>query len=150
MNPLIAPIPILVAIGFASGFTFNFTPNPYAELSIFLATIGIGLAVAIFIIQQDQNKKISELTKEQHELVSDINKRTEQQDMYRKNRIKLILPDVLSKVREIKSTLEKIQEILKQKDGIDKIAFLYDQKKNEVQKVIQDIKVINRQITKVK
>lgn len=44
---VLGAVPVLVATGFAFGFLFNYETDPYAELGIFLSSIGIGLAVGI-------------------------------------------------------------------------------------------------------
>ncbi|MDH3192554.1 MAG: hypothetical protein OEM18_07705 [Nitrosopumilus sp.] len=112
MNPLIAPIPVLVAIGFAIGFTFNFTTDPYAELSIFLGAISIGLAMGIFIVQHSQNQQISELTEEQHRLVQKIDDILSQQQQNKNSRLRLAVPKIIDELNKLKKSYGSLSEIL--------------------------------------
>lgn len=65
-------------IAFASGFGISYSDQPVTMISIFLASISIGLAIAIFGIQQSQgaqikniSEKINSATNEIHEMTSE-------------------------------------------------------------------------------
>lgn len=61
-------VPILT--GFALGLVATYAQTPINVLSIYLAIISIGVALAIFVFQQIQGGKIKEISEELHEILT--------------------------------------------------------------------------------
>lgn len=57
---------IPVSIAFATGISIGYSHEPFTILSIYFSSIAIGLAIAIFAIQQSQGDRIRELVKDVH------------------------------------------------------------------------------------
>ena len=92
---IIGYLTVPCSIAFAFGLSFGFLSNSWTILSIFLSSIGIGLAIAIFSIQQSQNQKIKELGIEQHQLVQKMNSILAREEENKKADYKLMCQGLL-------------------------------------------------------
>lgn len=69
-------VPVMIA--FATGLSLAYSEQPVTVISIFLGSISIGLAIAIFAIQQSQGAKISDLSQEIHKATQHIQTTTDE------------------------------------------------------------------------
>lgn len=61
VSTIVGYLSVPATIAFASGLSIGYSNQPITVISIFLGSIAIGLSIAIFAIQQNQNSRIKEI-----------------------------------------------------------------------------------------
>jgi len=97
---LLPPIIVLIAVGIGVGYLLGYVGNdPYQQLATILSVIAIGIAIAIFVVQQKQTTEIFEINTKQNEFFEKRKKYQESQYVHALVITRFMLMKVLEKLR---------------------------------------------------